>query len=175
MTLNDNDIKNGIKIAKFCKIILIAINWKFATLYNDFAFRQYYVLFIYMYYFHTSVLGLYCCTVCIHIPHLGSFRNKSFKFQVSSFMTEKHCNFYDPLFVLKIIHCRIKVFLVLFLQGAWKRTSVYSSIFAIFSRSSKQHSLHDTSEWYCNWTSTRRKFRHGLFFKGDGACIQFYD
>ena len=49
-----------------------------------------------MYHFHTTVLCLYCCTVCIHIPHLGSLRNKSFKFQVSSFMTEKHCNFYNP-------------------------------------------------------------------------------
>ena len=29
------------------------------------------------------VLCLYCCTVCIHIPLLGSLRNKSFKFQVS--------------------------------------------------------------------------------------------
>ena len=49
-----------------------------------------------MYHFHTTVLCLYYCTVCIYIPQLGSLRNKSFKFQVSSFMTEKHCNFYDP-------------------------------------------------------------------------------
>ena len=32
-----------------------------------------------MYHFHATVMCLYCCTVCIHIPQLGSLRNKSFK------------------------------------------------------------------------------------------------
>ena len=134
-----------------------------------------------MYCLYTCIISipLYCAYIVVlfvftyPIWGLWEIKVSSFKFQVS--WLKSTAIFTTPLFVLKIIHCRIKVFLVLFLQGAWKRTSVYSSIFAIFSRSSKQHSLHDTSEWYCNWTSTRRKFRHGLFFKGDGACIQFYD